>query len=118
MAVAMGAKVVERHFTLDKTMKGADHKASLDETELKTLIEKIRLFEKVRGIGEKKFLDNEKNCFKKLSKSIVYKSNFKKGTKLTEEHITTKSSLQLGVSPLKYYDILGKTLNTENFGCL
>ena len=73
----------------------------------------LLLFEKVRGTCEKNFLDNEKNCFKKLSKSIVYKSNFKKGTKLTEEHITTKSSLQLGVSPLKYYDILGKTLKTD-----
>ena len=111
MAVACGAKVVERHFTLDKTMKGADHKASLEPNELKELVDKIRLFETVSGSSTKVILEDEKTIFKKLSKSIVYSSDLKENHVITENDICTKTSNDLGVSPLEYYNLIGKTLS-------
>ena len=69
-AVALGAKIVERHFTLDRTMKGGDHAASLEEPGLSKLIRDIRVIETALGTSEKRKLQNEEKCFIKLSKSL------------------------------------------------
>ncbi|CAI9547105.1 unnamed protein product, partial [Staurois parvus] len=75
-AVAMGAKVVERHVTLDKTWKGSDHQASLEPNELAELVRSIRTVEKAMGSIEKRRLPCEMACHDKLGKSVVAKTKF------------------------------------------
>ena len=70
-AVALGAKVIERHFTLDTSMKGSDHQCSLDPTSFADMVKSIRTLEAALGKPEKTFLSCEKPCFAKLGKSLV-----------------------------------------------
>lgn len=72
-AVAMGAKVVERHVTLDKTLKGNDHEASLEPSELAELVRAIRLVETSFGTSLKQMIPCEKTCHDKLGKCVVAK---------------------------------------------
>ena len=111
-AVALGAKVVERHFTLDRTMKGGDHAASLEEPGLKRLIRDIHILEKAKGGYEKKRWSCEDACFLKLSKSLVSTCDIKKGTKITRKMLTTKGPGR-GINPMRMNEIIGMTINVD-----
>lgn len=105
-AVALGAVVIEKHFTLDRTMEGPDHKASLEPDELKAMVSAIRNIEKSLGDGRKKRTESEeKNCAV-ARKSIVAKCKIQKGETFTEENLTVKRP-GTGISPMKWYDVLG-----------
>ncbi len=90
-AIAMGAATVERHITLDRNMKGPDHKASLEIPELKKLVEEIRRIERVLGQPIKLIYPEEVPMREKLAKSIVARVTIPKGTKITQEMLTLKS---------------------------
>lgn len=105
-AVAMGAKIIEKHFTLDKTMEGPDHKASLDPRELKELVVSIRKVEIALGNGEKEPSSSEKKNTAIARKSIVAKCRIEKGKEFTEENLTTKRP-GTGISPMRWNEIIG-----------
>jgi N,N'-diacetyllegionaminate synthase len=106
-AVAMGATVIEKHFTLDKTMVGPDHKASLDPNELKEMVTAIRNIEKALGDGIKKVTESEKPNIDIVRKSITAKCQIKKGDVFTEDNLITKRPGG-GISPMEWYNIVGK----------
>lgn len=89
-AVALGAKVIEKHFTLDKNMEGPDHKASLDPKELKQLVDEVRTIETAMGTGEKVPTDIEKEITRVVLKRIVARRPIKAGKIITEEDICVK----------------------------
>jgi len=105
-AVAMGAKVIEKHFTLDKTMEGPDHKASLEPDELKAMVKAIRNIELALGSSVKKPSNSEIPNINVVRKSIVAKTEIKKGQILTEENITIKRPGN-GLSPMRWDEIVG-----------
>jgi N,N'-diacetyllegionaminate synthase len=105
-AVAMGASVIEKHFTLDKTMDGPDHKASLEPKELKAMVSSIRNIEKALGSSEKKPSASESVNIEIVRKSIVASQDIEKGEVLTEENITVKRPGN-GINPMKWDDIIG-----------
>lgn len=111
-AAALGAVVIEKHFTLNKTMEGPDHCASLEPDELKQMVSAIRHVEAGLGDGRKKrTLSEEKNCAA-ARKSIVAKKYILQGERFTEENITVKRPGN-GISPMKWYDILGKRASVD-----
>lgn len=112
MAVAMGAKVLEKHFTLNKNLPGPDHKASLNPKELKEMVEAIRNVEKALGCGIKKPTNYEEKIKSFVRKSIVAKVNITKGTKITKEMITIKRP-GTGIEPKYFNRILGKKAKTN-----
>lgn len=105
-AVALGATVIEKHFTLDKNMEGPDHRASLEPNELKMMIDAIRNIEACIGDGMKKRTDSEEKNYLIVRKSIVAKKAIRMGEELTEENITVKRP-GIGISPMKWYEVLG-----------
>jgi N,N'-diacetyllegionaminate synthase len=107
-ATAMGAVVIEKHFTLDRNMEGPDHKASLEPEELKNMINSIRNIEKAMGTGEKVPSSSEIKNMNIARKSIVANCNIKQGEILSEKNITVKRPGN-GISPMKWFDVLGKT---------
>lgn len=107
-AVALGAVVIEKHFTLDKNMYGPDHKASLEPKELNALVKAIRNIEISLGDGVKKPSESEKKNIAVARKSITAKRNIKKGEFFTDENITVKRPGD-GLSPMEWFEILGKT---------
>lgn len=112
-AVSMGAKVIEKHFTLDKNMEGPDHKASLEPNELKQMVECIRNIEKAMGDGIKKPSKSEMKNIDIVRKSIVAIKKIKKGEIFTEENIYIKRPGN-GISPMKWYEVLG-TIATRDY---
>ena len=107
-AVALGATIIEKHFTLDRNMEGPDHKASLEPQELAEMVKCIRNIEKAIGTGEKTPSPSEKKNIAVARKSIVAKTKIKTGDVFTEQNITTKRP-GTGLSPMKWFDVLGKT---------
>ncbi len=105
-AVAMGAVVIEKHFTLDRNLPGPDHKASLEPKELKSMVEGIRKIERAMGTFEKKPSDAEMKNRLVARKSIVANTSIKKGEILTVENITTKRPGS-GVNPMKWLEVIG-----------
>jgi N,N'-diacetyllegionaminate synthase len=105
-AVALGAKIIEKHFTLDRTMPGPDHKASLDPNDLKALVTQIRNIEKSLGRFEKIPSDREAENIKVARKSIVAKTSIKEGEVFTIDNLTTKRP-GTGISPMKWHSVLG-----------
>lgn len=105
-AVAMGATVIEKHFTLDKNMKGPDHKASLEPSELKAMVMSIRNVENALGTGEKKPAYTELENIKIARKSIVAATDIKKGEVFSEKNVTTKRPGH-GVSPMLWKEVIG-----------
>lgn len=89
-AVALGAQVIEKHFTLDRNMDGPDHPASLNPEELKRMVSEIRNVEKALGDGIKRPNVSERNISKVVQKSIVAKKMIRKGEKLSEDNLTVK----------------------------
>lgn len=106
-AVALGAKVIEKHFTLDKNLPGPDHKASLEPHELKQMVQAIRNIEKALGDGIKKPSKSEIKNLPIARKSIVAKRSIKKGEIFTEENLTVKRPGN-GISPMRWNEIIGK----------
>lgn len=117
-AAAMGAKIIEKHFTLDRTMEGPDHRASLEPGELKTMVEAIKQVEAAMGDGVKKPSESELKNMDIARKSIVAKKKIHVGEIFTEENITTKRPGN-GISPMKWHDVLGqaavKTFEEDDF---
>ncbi len=105
-AVALGAVIIEKHFTISRQMEGPDHKASLEPEELKKLISGIRNIEMALGNGNKIPSKSERKNINVARKSIVAKQKIKKGEILTEENITTKRPGN-GISPMRWFEILG-----------
>ena len=107
-SVIAGAKVIEKHFTLDKNMKGPDHRASLSIDELKDFVAMIRLAEKYLGSGVKIPTVFETQTRASLQKSLVASDGIKKGELFALDNITSKRAGGKGVSPLYYRDFVGK----------
>ena len=105
-AVAMGAKVIEKHFTLDRNMEGPDHKASLEPKELKAMVSAIRNIEKALGDGEKRVSSSERENIVIARKSIVASKNIRKGEILSSDNITTKRPGS-GINPMQWNEIIG-----------
>jgi len=106
-AVALGAKVIEKHLTLNKKLKGPDHRASLDPKEFKFMVQSIRIVEKTLGDKIKKITKTEKKNIHIIRKSIVAKNNIKKGERFTKENITTKRPAG-GLSPIYWKKVIGR----------
>ena len=106
-AVALGAVVIEKHFTLDKTMEGPDHRASLEFEELRALCKGIRELEKALGSGIKKASKSEAKNKIIARKSLVAKREIQKGEKFSEQNLTTKRPGS-GISAMRYEEYLGK----------
>lgn len=111
-AVALGATIIEKHFTLDKTMEGPDHQASLDPHELKLMIQSIRRVETALGTGEKTPAASEIKNRPIARKSIVAKTQIIKGELFTEANLTVKRP-GTGISPMSWFDLLGKPANKD-----
>ena len=112
-AVAMGASCIEKHFTLDKTMNGPDHKASLEPEELKAMVGAIRNIEKALGSSEKKLSLSESENIKIVRKSIVASQDIENGELLTEKNVTVKRPGN-GINPMMWDNIIG-TVATKDY---
>ena len=106
-AVALGAEVIEKHFTLDHNMEGPDHKASLEPDELKAMVSCIRQIEKAIGTGLKEPSPSEQTNMVAARKSLVAAIDIKKGELFTKENLTTKRPGD-GISAMKWSKLLGK----------
>jgi N-acetylneuraminate synthase/N,N'-diacetyllegionaminate synthase len=107
LATAMGANVIEKHFTLDKNLPGPDHKASLDPDELKKMISEIRETELVLGSFDKKPTASEEKIKQVTRKSLIAKNNISKGTTITKDLIDIKRP-GTGINPVDIEKIVGK----------
>lgn len=111
-AVAMGAEVIEKHFTLDRTMDGPDHKASLEPDELKRMVEAIRNIEIALGDGVKKPNRSEMETSKVVLKSILARCPVKKGEMLTEDKLIIKRA-EGGISVSRWDEVVGTAALTD-----
>ena len=111
-AVAMGASVIEKHFTLSRDMEGPDHKASLEPHELKMMVISIRNIEQALGSSEKKPSPSEMPNMAVARKSIVAARKITKGEILSEENLTVKRPAG-GISPMRWDEILGRVATKE-----
>ena len=107
-AVALGATVIEKHFTLDKNMEGPDHKASLEPDELKAMVSAIRNIEQALGTGHKTISKSERKNIEIARKSIVAACPIKKGELLSENNLTVKRPGN-GISPMRWNEVVGTT---------
>lgn len=107
-AVALGAKVIEKHFTLDKKLQGPDHKASLNYEELNLMVKSIRNIELALGDAEKKISNSEKKNIAIARKSIVANEKIRKGEIFSEKNISIKRP-GYGISPMKWFEVIGKS---------
>ena len=105
-AVALGATVIEKHFTLDKNMDGPDHSASLDRVELERMVTAIRNIEKAMGDGSKRPSSSELKNMPVVRKSLVAARDIKKGDMFTEDNVTIKRP-GTGISPMEWDSIIG-----------
>lgn len=106
-AVAMGAKVIEKHFTLDRNMPGPDHKASLEPQELKAMVRGIRKIERAKGSEIKEPAVSEVKNRTVARKSIVAAQNILAGEEFTQYNLTTKRPGN-GISPMRWNEIMGQ----------
>lgn len=111
-AAALGATVIEKHFTLDRDMEGPDHKASLEPGELMRMVEGIRKIEQALGDGIKQMSVSEKGNRLVVRKSIVALKKIKKGEKFSETNLTTKRPGN-GISPMRWKDVIGKAASRD-----
>jgi len=111
-AVALGATVIEKHFTLDKTLEGPDHRASLEPDELKAMVTAIRHVETGLGDGIKKRTESESKNIFVARKSIVANRNIAKDEVFTEDNITVKRH-GTGINPMLWYRVLGKKADKD-----
>ena len=106
-AAAMGAKVIEKHFTLDRSMKGPDHAASIDPVGLKNMIGSIRNVSMALGSGIKAPTKSELVNITTVRKSILAKVEIKKGQIFSEKNLTVKRPAD-GLSPMEWDNLIGK----------
>lgn len=111
-AVALGATIIEKHFTLDKTMEGPDHRASLEPEQFKKMVRCIRNIEIALGDGIKKPTQSELKNIIIARKSLVAEKDIKKGETLTENNLTIKRPGN-GISPMRWNEIIGKMANKD-----
>lgn len=111
-AVAKGAPIIEKHFTLDKRMQGPDHKASLNPGELKEMIQSIRIIENAMGKEEKEPTQSEIKNKSVARKSLVAAKVIKKGEKFSIENLTVKRP-GTGIEPYYYWDYIGKVAEND-----
>jgi N,N'-diacetyllegionaminate synthase len=112
-AVALGAKVIEKHLTLNKKLKGPDHRASLNPKEFKLMVDSIRVVEKTLGDKIKKITKSEKKNIYIVRKSIVASTKIKKNEKFSNFNITCKRP-GTGISPLLFKKLIGRK-SIKNF---
>ena len=112
MAVSMGAKVIEKHFTLDRTMEGPDHFTSLEPSELKKMVKAIRNIEKAFGDKQKKITDNEKKNIFYMRRSLHASIDIKKGEVIKDNNIKITRPFN-GIESWYIDDILGKKIKTN-----
>ncbi len=111
-AVALGACVVEKHFTTDKTLEGPDHKASLNPEEFKAMVDAIRNVEVAMGDGVRKFSENELEIKKVARKSIIINKDISKDTIIEREMLTIKRP-GTGIEPKEINNVIGKKINKD-----
>ncbi|MDE6555641.1 MAG: N-acetylneuraminate synthase [Duncaniella sp.] len=111
-AVARGAMIIEKHFTLDKSLPGPDHRASLDPNELKAMVDAVRNIEKALGDGEKRVAEAERPNIEVARKSIVAARDIKAGEIFTEENITVKRPGN-GLNPMTWDSVIGKRASRD-----
>ena len=107
-AVALGAKVIEKHFTLDRNMEGPDHKASVTPDELKQLVQDIRRVERYLGHGVKVPTLSEQMTRKSLQKCLVAAKDIKAGSQFTNENVVAKRTGGQGISALYIDEVVGR----------
>ena len=105
-AVALGAEVIEKHFTLDRTLPGPDHKASLEPSELKAMVDAIRNIEQALGDGKKHVSESERKNMAIARKSIVAARDIKHGEVFTEENLCVKRPGN-GITPMRWDEVVG-----------
>ena len=106
-AVALGATIIEKHFTLDRNMEGPDHKASLEPDELAQMVSSIRHIEKALGSADKKPSPSEMKNIEVARKSIVASTHISAGEVFTENNLTVKRPGS-GISPMRWNEVLGQ----------
>ena len=111
-AVALGAEIIEKHFTLDRNMEGPDHKASLEPDELKAMVSAIRNIELALGGGHKTVSESERKNIAVARKSIVAAKNIKAGEVFNENNLTVKRPGN-GISPMDWEKVIGKTAKKD-----
>lgn len=111
-AVALGATIIEKHFTLDKNLPGPDHKASVEPEELKSLVDAVRNINMALGDGRKRVTASELENIKVARKSLVAATSIKKGDRFSRENITVKRP-GVGISPMRYDEIIGKLASRD-----
>lgn len=111
-AVALGAMVIEKHFTLDRNLPGPDHKASLEPDELKAMVRCIRNIEQALGSGKKHVSESERKNMIVARKSIVAARDIKVGETFTADNITIKRPGN-GISPMRWDEVLGRTASHD-----
>jgi len=112
-AVALGAMVVERHFTLDRSMEGPDHAASLEFADFKSLVDGVREIEESLGDGDVRLISQGEMINREnLAKSLVASCDLSKGTVIKPQHLKVRSPGQ-GISPQKFDELVGKTLSRD-----
>ncbi|MBN2165708.1 MAG: N-acetylneuraminate synthase [Marinilabiliaceae bacterium] len=111
-AVAMGASIIEKHFTLDKNMDGPDHRASLEPGDLKKMVESIRNIEKALGSGIKEPSQSELKNIDIARKSIHLAKNIKKGTAIDATYLEMKRPGN-GISPMEFENVIGKVVTKD-----
>lgn len=112
MAVAMGAQIIEKHFTLNRNLPGPDHKASLEPNELKEMVKRIREAERALGDGIKKPTRSEEKIKKLVRKSIVARIDIPKGTRIIQDMLVTKRP-GAGILPKYLNKIIGRIAKRE-----
>lgn len=111
-AVALGASIIEKHFTLDKNLPGPDHKASLEPQELKAMVRAIRNVEIALGDGVKRASSNEQKNMQVARKSIVALTDIQKGDFFSEHNLTVKRP-GTGISPMRWNEIIGQVAQKD-----
>lgn len=111
-AAALGAEIIEKHFTLDRNMDGPDHKASLEPDELVRLVKEVRHIEEALGDGEKRASESEKKNMAIARKSIVAGCSIKAGERFTEDNLTAKRP-GTGLSPMLWNQVIGQTAKRD-----
>ena len=111
-AVALGAEIIEKHFTLDRNMEGPDHKASLEPDELKAMVSAIRNIELALGDGHKTVSESERKNMAVARKSIVASKDIKAGEVFNENNLTVKRPGN-GISPMDWENVIGKTAKKD-----
>lgn len=106
-AAALGASVIEKHFTLDRSQPGPDHRASLEPVQLKQMIDTVRMIEEALGDGEKRPADAELKNIPIARKSIVAGTDIRAGDEFSESNLAAKRP-GTGISPMRWMDLIGR----------